>query len=527
MQKQKLELTWIGKDNEPNLEPRILTEDFLSSCGDKTSQNMLIHGDNLLALKALESDFTNRIRFVYIDPPFNTGGAFEHYNDGLEHSIWLSLVRDRLKILQRLIADNGCIAVHLDDNEVHYCKVVMDEIFGRKNFVSSIVWQKSFAKKNKALISGSHDTILLYAKDISKWQRNLISRSDENISSYKNLDDDPRGVWQSVSYSVPSEDSEKRAKYRYEITTPSGKKVSPPAGRHWNGMPDRTESLIKDNRLWFGPKGDRSPRIKVFLHESRDGVVPDSWWTHEFAGSNQDAKKEMLQLFVGTEPFNTPKPEKLLMRLVEITTNPGDYVLDSFLGSGTTCAVAHKMNRKWIGIERGEHCKTHCLPRMKKIICGEDACGVTSDVEWKGGGGFKYYTLAPSLLKQDSFGNWVIEDKYNADMLAAAVAKHEGFKYSPDTNCYWKQGSSTERDFIYTTTQFVTLAMLDKIYEEMDKEESLLICCKSFQKPCKDKYSNITLKKIPQILLGRCEFGKDDYSLNILTTENAEEEDEE
>ncbi len=353
--KQKLELTWIGKNNPEydiaNIEPRILEERTDLSYGEKDTENMIIHGDNLLALKALLPEYEGKVKCIYIDPPYNTGNAFEHYDDSVEHSTWLSLMKPRLELLRMLLhPDYGSIWITLDDNEAHYCKVMCDELFGRGNFLGTIVWQKVFAKKNKALISGSHDSILVYTKNISKWQRNLLRRNDQQAKAFKNPDNDHRGVWQSVAYSVQSEDAEKRTAYRYEILTPSGKRVMPPAGRHWNGLPDRTEMLEKENRLWFGPKGDHLPRFKSFLSEVQEGIVPDTWWDHKSSGNNQDAKKEMIELFPESEPFATPKPEKLLKRIIEISTNKGDLVLDSYLGSGTTAAVAHKMGRKYIGM---------------------------------------------------------------------------------------------------------------------------------------------------------------------------------
>lgn len=515
--KQRLELTWIGKGQDPKLEPRILLEDTEKSYGNKQAENMLIHGDNLLALKALEQDFTGEIRCIYIDPPYNTGNAFEHYDDGVEHSQWLNLLSPRLKILHKLLANNGSIWINIDDTECHYLKVLCDEIFGRSNYVTSIVWQKVFAKKNKALISSSHDYILVYAKNIQSWTRNLIPRKGNQLKAFKNPDNDPRGLWQSVSYTVQTEDPVKRKPYRYPIELPNGNHVNPPSGRHWNGLPERTENLRKDNRLWFGKNNDKAPRLKVFLSEVQQGVVPDTWWTHDDAGNNQEAKKEMLKIFSNKEPFATPKPEKLLEKIITIASNTGDFVLDSFLGSGTTAAVAHKMKRKWIGIELGDHANTHCLPRLKKVVDGLDEGGITKSVNWQGGGGFKFYNLAPSLLQKDDFGNWIIDKSYNADMLAAAMAKHEGYDYAPSEQLFWKQGQSTEQDFIFTTTQFVTIQLLDKIHEQMQEGESLLICCKSFQEACDGKYTNINIKKIPVMLLGRCEFGKDDYSLNIIT----------
>lgn len=368
-------LDWLGKDEAVRAAQRVpyrLIEAVPGlSYGDPASSNMLIQGDNLDALKALLPHYSGRVKCVFVDPPYNTKSAFEHYDDNLEHSQWLSMIYPRLDLIRELLSEDGSLWITIDDNEAHYLKLLVDEVFGRKNFVASIAWQKVFAKKNKALVSGSHDHLFVICKDVRKWERNLLPRDEKSLSAFKNLDDDPRGQWQSVAYSVQSEDSERRRAYRYKITTPSGKNVSPPTGRHWNGLPDRTEQLIQENRLWFGSKGDKAPRMKVFLSEVQSGIVPDTWWSHETSGSNQDSKKEMIQLFEGLEPFNTPKPEKLLFRILTIASNPGDTVLDSFLGSGTTAAVAHKMSRRYIGIEMGEHAVNYCQPRLEKVVNGE------------------------------------------------------------------------------------------------------------------------------------------------------------
>lgn len=525
----RLELTWIGKDAKPRLEPRILLEEpelsyrTSSTNGISQNDNLLIHGDNLLALKALESDYRGKVRCIYIDPPFNTGGAFEQYDDGLEHSIWLSLMYDRLQILSRLLSEDGSIWVHLDDNEVHYCKVMLDEIFGRINFISSIVWQKVFAKKNKALISSSHDTILVYSRDISCFRRNLMPRSSEQAEAFKNPDNDPRGPWQSVAYSVQSEDSQRRASYRYPISKPSGGAAMPPTGRHWNGLPERTAELIGDNRLWFGPNGDRTPRLKVFLSEVQDGIVPDTWWSHQDCGHNQDAKKEILALFPGDEPFSTPKPERLLRRIISIASDPGDLVLDSFAGSGTTGAVAHKMGRRWILVELGDHCETYTRQRLEKVVSGMDPGGVTELENWKGGGGFRFMRLAKSLLEKDKWGNWVVSKQYKPEMLAEAMCKLEGFRYSPDPEVFWIHGHSTETDLIYVTTQNLSHEQLQFISNQVGDERTLLICCSAFRaKP--DAFANLTLKKIPQAVLHRCEWGRDDYSLNVNALPGSEPE---
>lgn len=511
-EKPKLELTWIGKGDMPKLEPRILIEDPQKSYGDPDSHNMLIHGDNLLALKALEQDYAGKIKCIYIDPPYNTGNAFEHYDDNLEHSIWLNLMKPRIEILRNLLSADGSIWISIDADESHYLKVLCDEVFGRRNFIDEVIWQRSYAPINlKKTLSRSHDTILVYCREINGFELNKLSRTEEANSLYKNPDNDPRGVWQSDNFSVgPVVESKV-----YEITTPGGQHFLPPNGRCWLLSKERYQEFLKDNRIWFGANGKGVPRIKRFLSEVKDGITAQTLWTYQEVGHNQDAKRE-AKAFNEKQVFATPKPEKLMERIITLASNPDDIVLDSFLGSGTTAAVAHKMGRKWIGIELGDHCDTHCLPRLKKVVDGSDQGGISKAVNWKGGGGFKYYYLAPSLLKKDSYDNWIIEPKYNPEMLAAALAKHEGFNFAPDETIYWKQGKSTEKDFIYTTTSFVTIEMLDRIHEEMLSEESLLICCKSFQEACSDRYENITIKKIPNMLLGKCEFGKEDYSLNIV-----------
>jgi adenine-specific DNA-methyltransferase len=379
---------------------RLLEQVAAHSHGDADTGNMLIHGDNLDALKALLPYYAGKVKCIFIDPPYNTKSAFEHYDDNLEHTKWLGMMYPRLELLRQLLAEDGSIWVTIDDNEGHYLKVIMDEVFGRKNFVSSFAWQKSFAKKSKAQISGSHDHLLLYAKVKDRWGRNLLNREGKALKAFKNLDGDPRGLWQSVAYSVQSESADKRADYRYRIELPSGRSVLPPAGRHWNGLPDRTASMRGDGRLWFGKKGDSLPREKVFLSEVQDGIVPDTWWAHDLAGSNQDSKKEMIALFPGKEPFGTPKPELLISRIVTIASNKGDIVLDSFLGSGTTAAVAHKMGRRYIGIESGEHAMTYCVPRVQKVIDGEQG-GISTVVNWKGGGGFRFYKLGVPVFDEN------------------------------------------------------------------------------------------------------------------------------
>lgn len=514
----RLELTWPGKEDRFNPEPRILLEDKEKSFSyeptekgavEPTYDNMLIHGDNLLALKALEQDYTGKVKCIYIDPPYNTGNAFEHYDDGLEHSIWLSLMRDRLEILKRLLAEDGSIWISLDDNEQAYCKVLCDEIFGRQNFVCNVIWQKKYAPQNDAKwLSDNHDFILVYAKEKNKWIPNLLPRSAEMDARYKNPDNDSRGVWQSDN--LLRKDEQKSG--LYTIITPNGRECNPPAGRSWRVPEYKYLEMVADNRIWFGSDGNGVPRIKRFLSEVKQGMTALTIWPYEEVGHNQDAQREVKQ-FNPTDIFATPKPEKLIQRVLHLASNPGDLVLDSFLGSGTTAAVAHKMGRRWIGIEMGDHVYTHCIPRLQKVIKGEDAGGVTKSTGWTYGGGFKFYELASSLIVKDKYGQQIISDKYNADMLAEAMCKVLGYHYKPDAEKYWKQGFSSEKSFIYTTTMSVQEESLDKLAAEVG-DDNLLICCSAFVGN-KTAFPNIIVKKIPSAILKKCEWGREGYPLNL------------
>ncbi|WP_375673438.1 site-specific DNA-methyltransferase [Bartonella sp. TS82HLJMH] len=405
--KQKLELNWIGKEKRPKLKTHILLEDREKSyhashqiSSQDIFDNKLIFGDNLLALKALEKEYTGKVKCIYIDPPYNTGNAFEHYKDGLEHSIWLSFMRYRLELLHHLLADDGSIWISIDDDEQAYLKVVMDEIFGRQNFINNIIWQKKYAPQNDTKwLSDNHDFIMVYAKDKMIWRPQLLPRSSDMDARYKNPDNDPRGPWKSGDLSV------KRVTFKdiYEIITPSGRKVMPPNGRSWAMNEKKFFELLKDNRIWFGPTGSNVPSLKRFLSEVKNGTVSMTIWPYTEVGHNQDAKKE-VKVFNSDNVFTTPKPERLMERIIQLATNPGDLILDSFAGSGTTGSVAHKMGRKWIMIELGEHCHTHIIPRLKQVIDGTDQGGISKSVNWQGGGGFRYYRLTPSLLQKDPWG---------------------------------------------------------------------------------------------------------------------------
>ena len=522
MAKTKLELTWIGKDTRPKLEPRILLEDTSKShhalqrvTDNDIFDNRLIFGDNLLALKALESEFTGKVRCICIDPPYNTGSAFIHYDDGIEHSLWLSLMRDRLEIMAQLLSQDGSLWMFADDSEAHYVKVLCDEIFGRRNFVATCVWEKDKGGRGDAVISLSHDNIFVYAKDALIWadKRNLLERTETQLNRFRNPDNDSRGPWRQGDDGTAKSGT---AKQRFKVTLPSGREVTPPPGRYWAFAPDTLKTAMAEGRAYFGIDGDKLPIIKRYLSEVRDGVAPRTWWQADDVGTNQGAKRDHLnKLLPDIEPFATPKPEGVIQRIMTIATNPGDLVLDSFAGSGTTGAVAQKMGRRWIMVELGEHCHTHIIPRLMKVIDGEDSGGVTKATEWKGGGGFRYFRIAPSLLEKDSFGNWIINKQFNPAMLAEAICKLEGFKYEPSETAYWKHGQASESDFIYITTQTLGREQLAHLSEELGDKRSLLVMCSAFRARDVQSFTNLTIKKIPKTVLTRCEWGKDDYSLEI------------
>lgn len=515
----RLELTWIGKENRPKLEPRILVEDPGKSyhAAHRVSENdifdnRLIFGDNLLALKALEQEFAGKIKCIYIDPPYNTGSAFTHYDDGVEHSIWLSLMRDRLEILRRLLTEDGSIWISIDDNEQAYLRVLMDEVFGRRSFITTAVWQKKYgAKSDSRFLSESHDYVVCYAKNMDDLALNRLQRTEDQDARYKNPDNDPRGVWTSGDLLR----NEERDYAIYPIIGPSGRKHMPPQGTSWRFTKEKFAELVADNRIWFGDKGNNVPRLKRFLTEVADTVPATTWWEHKDVGHNDEAKKEVMAVLPKeTAVFGTPKPERLLKRVIEVATNSGDWVLDSFAGSGTTGAVAHKMGRRWIMVELGDHCHTHIIPRMKKVIDGEDQGGISKAVNWKGGGGLRYYKLGPSLIVKDEWDNPVINPEFNAGMLAEAMCKLEGFTFEPNPEVYWQQGRSSETDFIYVTTQMMTKEMLTKISDEVGPNRSLLICCGAYRADV-TQFENLTVKKIPKAVLKKCEWGHDDYSLEI------------
>ncbi|AOW22830.1 DNA methyltransferase [Sphingomonas melonis TY] len=549
--KTKLELTWPGKEDRPALEPRILIEDPAKSYhaaerrdGDLFG-NMLIKGDNLLALKALEQDYAGRVQCIYIDPPFNTGEAFEHYEDGLEHSLWLGLMRSRLEILNKLLTASGTIFIHIDDNELGYLIVLADEIFGRKNRISVVSFKQSSVSgpksRNPGVVSiGSY--VLIYAADKSQWK---------NRNTFRPINRDPRygqfilnydlgyEQWKFVPLSqgiesvtgIPYKQWEEKAGKQLEkalddFVLRECKRVVQLVSVADKDVNENARAKLAESRL--SPGVFRSERVgaddyyfsggkQVAFYKSKVRDIDGRLTTSErISNIWDDLLSNNVHKEGGVRLPNGKKPEGLIKRCLELSTDPGDLVLDSFLGSGTTASVAHKMHRLWIGIELGDQADSLCLPRLKRVVDGSDQDGISKAVKWTGGGGFRYYTLAPSLLARDRWGNLVISDAYNPEMLAEAMCKHLGFAYAPsqDEADWWRHGQSSESDFLYVTTQSVTHDALKLLSEAVGPDRTLMICARAFAGAA-DVFANVTCRKIPATILTKCEWGRDDYSLNV------------
>lgn len=564
MSKQKLELTWIGKEKRPKLEPRILLEDPEKSYHAKHRvtesdifDNRLIFGDNLLALKALEQEFSGKVKCVYIDPPFNTQQAFEHYDDGYEHSIWLGLIRDRAEAIRRLMSDDGTLFVHIDDNELGYLIVLLDEVFGRANRVSVVSFKQGSATGHKSINPGVVSTtnfILIYAKNKSAWAPNRVftarAERDKRYGQYIENYDDPFENWRFTtlasafadSLGLPERGLKKALGDEYEeqisafvlknagrviqLARPDYSAVSSAAREMIDTSRANPSVVMKLGRAGYSDMyfigGQRilfySDKLKLIDGEYVAGEPLTSLWDDILSNNLHNE---------GSVDFpKGKKPEALIKRCFDLATKPGDIVLDSFAGSGTTGAVAHKMGRRWIMVELGEHCHTHVIPRLKTVVNGEDLGGISKAVGWQGGGGFRYYKLAPSLIVNDRWGNPVINPEYNATQLAEALAKLEGFTYTPSEVRWWQHGHSSERDFIYVTTQNLSADQLQALSDEVGSDQSLLVCCAAFHgvtaAKASERWPNLTLKKIPKMVLARCEWGHDDYSLNVANLPMAE-----
>jgi adenine-specific DNA-methyltransferase len=565
---QKLELTWIGKDEPLVIEPRILLNNINLNYGISMNDNILIHGDNLLALKTLEKEYTNKIKCIYIDPPYNTGNAFEYYDDNLEHSIWLNLMRPRLELLKNLLTEDGSIFVQIDYNEHAYLKVLMDEIFGRKNFLTMITCK---VKAPSGIASGANaffdvsEYILAYSKNKDEFNFNptkidsqiiglnsptvsgaynqqFIKFETEKIKIYSNLDDIKIKVLEKNDFGIVTIPKKERTELKYyndyknifQLAAISGgrdKKVL----SYLQSLSDYDPGKIYSYQYIASQGKSKGKEVINFIYKNRNILFLKDFVRVE------DEKKIIYKQDILTNLFyndwwqgltgeggvsfkNGQKPEKLIHQILQVSTNPGDLVLDSFLGSGTTAAVAHKMGRRWIGVEMGDHAYTHCKVRLDKVIDGTDQGGITKAVNWNGGGGYRFYELAPTLIKKDNFGQHIINPLYNPEMLASAIAKHEGYVYSPDDNIYWKQSKTNENSFLFVTTNHMSREVIESINQSMAEGEYLLIVCRSYDRTAEKSFKNIRMKKMPQSLLKNCEFDVENYNLNIINPPAYEED---
>jgi len=572
MSKTKLELTWIGKDKRPKLEPRILLEDPSLSYHAKHRvsdndqfDNKLIFGDNLLALKALEQEYAGKVKCVFIDPPYNTGNAFEYYDDGLEHSIWLGLMRDRLEVLWKLLTSDGLMCIQIDDNEFARLFLLCAEICGESNLkiicvkMSEPSGLKMGTVKRLGTIPKLKEFIILCGKngvkglDIERIPKGTWD-TEYNIFLDGLTKADRESIFDiSEQEEISSEDINRLdeigahinlcslADKVRELGLRANEKEAWLFDNAWRICQCATSASVlvlaklkrqhNANNVFFvksarglaymvrGTFSDTSakPRIQLIFADDNLTVHPGDLWV--------DFKTTGLDGEGGVDFKNGKKPEALVSRIIRMSTKAGDLVLDSFAGSGTTGAVAHKMGRRWIMIELGDHCHTHIIPRLKKVIDGDDQGGISKTANWQGGGGFRYYSLAPSLLEQDRWSNWVVNKNYNPAMLAEALCKLEGFTSAPSDSQWWNHGYSSEQDFIYVTTQNLSQQQLEELSDEVGGDRSLLVCCTAFRGKS-DQFQNLTLKKIPKMVLSRCEWAHDDYSLNVANLPMAQPEPE-
>lgn len=544
----KLELTWYGKDEPIRVEPRLLIEntELSNTAADPETQNMLIHGDNLLALKALESKFAGQVKCIYIDPPFNTGQAFENYDDNLEMSIWLDLMRSRLQIIHTLLKDDGTLFVHIDDQNLPYLTLLLDEIFGKQNRLYLITFKQGAATGHKAINPGCVTTtnfILIYSKSKEHWHPNRLYTNrgsrDKRYGNFITNINDPFPSWNLITLTEAFAEERKLSikearafiksypEQMDQFVLEHCESVIQLVNPDYNSVGAETRAMIDESRN----------KPNEILRQVRDGYSDIYLLNGKRIIFYRDKLKKVDGEYVPGEPLTTlwddllsnnlhneggvnfpkgKKPEALIKRCIELSSDLGDIVLDSFLGSGTTAAVAHKMKRRWIGIEMGKQAYTHCKPRIDDAIANNDASGITKSVDWQGGGGYRFYEVAPTLINKDPFDEYVINEDYDANMMAAAVALHEGFRYQPDGDLFWKQSVGNENSYLFVTTRHLNSPYLDSIKDTMEDGEYLIIACRSFDNGLDKAYDNIAVKKIPQMLLERCEFGKTDYNLNIV-----------
>jgi len=525
----RLELTWTNKSLRllahedgsyewvPPSDYRVAEVRLLHDAGavgevhaqpDRTTDNLLIRGDALNALTSLielpefAREYLGKVKLAYLDPPFNTQQSFLHYDDALEHSVWLTMMRDRLVSTKTLLAPAGSVWVHLDDSEMGYCRVMMDEVFGRGNFVATIVWEKSYTRENRTTISTTHDYILIYARDYQAWAptRNLLPATEEQIGRYTNPDNDARGPWKALPAHAKAGVGRRAAQF-YEITLPSGRVVNPPPGRCWLYTAPRFQDLLADNRVWFGRDGDAAPAIKRFLSEVPAGLVPTTIWHHDEVGTTGTAKAEVVELFPNAPPFATPKPEALVERILQIASNPGDIVLDCFVGSGTTAAAAQKMARRWVVVERSvATVDTYCIPRLTQVTEGHDQGGITEAVGWDGGGGFRILDIAPSMFEAVD-GQVYLSEWATNGTLAEVTAAQLHYDYQYDPPFCGRRGRSR----LAVIDGLVNEAVVRLVANALAEDQRLVICGTAIDPAAREVLRGLrpgsSVRKIPHSIL--------------------------
>ena len=523
----RLELTWTNKDKRllahddvsyewvSPADYRVSEVRLLRDAGTigvteaderRAADNLLIQGDALHALTSFASlpeladEYTGKVKLVYIDPPFNTGETFKQYDDGLEHSVWLTMMRDRLLQIKQLLTDDGSVWVHLNDDEMAYCRVLMDEIFGRRSFVASVVWQKRYSRDNRPAMGTVHDYILVYAPLGTDWKyvRNRIPRPEKSAKAYRNPNGDPRGPWRPIPLDVQA--GHATASQFYDIETPSGVVHSPPPGRAWSVTKERFEELQEAGEVYFGKDRSGKPNLIRYLADD-EGLVAWTWWPHDEVGHNDESKKEILALFPGIEPFDTPKPERLMKRILEIGSNPGDIVLDCFAGSGTTAAVAHKMGRRWVAVEWSDATlRDFLIPRLTKVATGEDPGGITGAVDWEGGGGFRILDVGPSMFEADE-GMVYLAEWASDSALGEATAAQLRFEYEPVSPFCGRKG----RQRLAVLDGIATPEILDLLVTSLAEGEKLVLCATAIAPDAHEHLKSISsgsrLRKIPASIL--------------------------
>ncbi|MBN1096433.1 site-specific DNA-methyltransferase [Blastococcus sp. TML/C7B] len=478
----------------------------VADIGDEPERNLLVHGDALHALTSLTSlpdlaeAYVGKVKLVYIDPPFNTGETFAHYDDAVEHSVWLTMLRDRLNQIRRLLADDGSVWVHLDDVEQHRARCVLDEVFGAQNFVATVIWQKSHSRNNSAQhFSADHDFIHVYARNKAAWRRNRVARTSKSDADFWNPDNDPRGDWRrsDLTAAKPYNDG------KYEVTGPHGDKFTPRAGRYWGVSPTSFEELRADDRLWWGKTGRTFPFRKRFRSELGD-LVPTTIWAHEEVGNNREAKGEIVSLLGRSAIFATPKPERLMEQIIHIASDPGDIVLDCFAGSGTTAAVAHKMGRRFVTVELSEsNIDTFVRPRLEKVVKGEDAGGVTGTAAWAGGGGFRLVRVASSMFEADEDGDLYLADWAVGGELARAICAQVRYEYEPDGPFTGRRGRSR----LAVLDGMLTAGVAELLLSKLADRETLLVVAQAIEPGAEEllaaRRGGSKVRKVPRDLARR------------------------